>query len=80
MFGLTRLITIFFYWIKERNEDKNDSSKSQEWESLSVSRKEPPLKYPYLELSPHKISVNGGRWESGLTTVDTVRFPADYGI
>ena len=58
MFELTRLITMFFYWIKERNKDKNNSSKSQERESLSVSRKEPPLEYPYLGLSTYKISLS----------------------
>ena len=39
VFGLTRLITIFFYWIKERNKEKNNSGESQERESLSVSQK-----------------------------------------
>ena len=37
VFGLTRLITIFFYWIKERNKEKNNSGKSQEREIISVS-------------------------------------------
>ena len=35
VFGLTRLITIFFYWIKERSKEKSNSGKSQERESLS---------------------------------------------
>ena len=39
VFGLTRLITILFYWIKERKKEKNNSSNSQERESLSASRR-----------------------------------------
>ena len=60
VFGSTRLITIFFYRIKEKKQRKNNSGKTQERESLSskwlkvkiqfVSSRYGPLSYKLWDL------------------------------